>query len=400
MKFKSNEKIKNFLADFDKFVEYLYTRDVTLEKATDHISMEFLFEMNEMMSIKQQDVTYKSTQLSYPMFHLFYNLVVESKLFVVSKIKGDKLVLKHTERLEMFKKLNELEKYIYLLEILWVDCDFKKFKFQSYCSLNVFTVDIKLGEFLEKEVNKPIVIDEFTINISTILLYFSYFGVMDVVEDVEMKLRYNTSKGFIIKEVILTPVGKKIINILNKKRNLEEWNISHRKEYGEWKIELEEDFFIPFKGIFEDVLLEKTLPRRKIQFKDGIYTFQASLDNDTLSKIQLSAHDTLQDLHNLIQKAFQFDNDHMYSFFMDGEPWSKNEFKSPFGNGGPNAKEAKIGELELIEKQNFLYIFDYANAWKFNIEVIKIENEDNKEFKSKIIEIKGKPPQQYPDYTT
>jgi hypothetical protein len=398
MKFESNEKIKNFLSDFDKFLNYLATRDVTIGKATKYISTKLLFEINEIMSIKQEDVTPKSTQISYPMLHLFYRLVIESNLFVEEKIKGGKLGLKATERVGMFKQLNEVEKYICLLEILWVDCDFEKLEFQAYGDLDALKVLIRMEKFIKKKANKRILIDDSTRDISALLLYLAYFGIMDVKSDEKTKLKYNISKLFFVKEVILTPVGEKIIKILEKQRSLNHWNIGLRREYGDWNTEFEEEFFIPFQGIFEDIEIEKTLPRMKIQFKEGVYTFKVSLDKDIWSKIQLSAHDTLHDLHNLIQEAFQFENDHMYSFFMDGKPWSKNEFKCPFDDEGVCADEVEIGELELIEKQRFLYIFDYGDDWRFNIEVFEIQNDDIEEFQGKIIESKGEPPKQYPHY--
>ena len=105
MEFKNNEKIKVFLLDFNKFLDYLCIKEVTLGKATKHISTKFLFEMNEVMSNKQQEVTAKSNQLAYPMLHLFYSLVVENKLFVEQKIKSGKLGLIPTERVKMFKQL-------------------------------------------------------------------------------------------------------------------------------------------------------------------------------------------------------------------------------------------------------------------------------------------------------
>ncbi|MGV8981876.1 plasmid pRiA4b ORF-3 family protein [Clostridium sp.] len=398
MNFKSNEKIKNFLSDFDKFLDYISSENVTIGKATKYISKKYLFEINEIMSIKQQDITAKSTQPSYPMLYLFYRLAVESKLFSESKGKGGKLGLKPTKRIEMFKRLNEVEKYICLLEILWVDCDFEKLEFQSYNNLDVFKVVTKMDMFIRKKAKKRILVNEFSRDISTILLYLSYFGVMDVIEDAEMKLKYSISKIFFVKEVIITPIGEKIIKILDKKRNLTDWNISHRKEYGEWNIKFDEEFFVPFKDIFEDVELEKTLPRKKIKFKDGIYTFKISLDKGTWSKIQLSAHGTLHDLHDLIQEAFEFDNDHMYSFFMDGKPWSKKSFKCPYDNEGPGADEVEIGELDLSEKESFLYIFDYGDEWRFNIEVLVIKKEVIEELQGIIIESKGELPQQYPDY--
>ncbi|MBU3201722.1 plasmid pRiA4b ORF-3 family protein [Clostridium estertheticum] len=104
---------------------------------------------------------------------------------------------------------------------------------------------------------------------------------------------------------------------------------------------------------------------------------KVSLRKGTWSKIQLSAHETLHDLHILIQQAFEFDDDHMYPLFMDGKPWSKNEFKCPIDYEGPCSDEVEIGELDLSEKQNSLYIFDYGDRWQFNIEVFEMKNEGN-----------------------
>ena len=118
--------------------------------------------------------------------------------------------------------------------------------------------------FKGKKSNKVIFIDKFTSDISTLLLYLSYFGIMDVKEDEEIKLKYKMSNLFYIRQVILTPVGEKIIKILDKKRSLQEWNIQYRKECGQWEVEFEEEFVIPFKGMFTDIEIEKTLPRRKI----------------------------------------------------------------------------------------------------------------------------------------
>ena len=52
----------------------------------------------------------------------------------------------------------------------------------------------------------------------------------------------------------------------------------------------------------------------------------------------------------------------------------------------------------MVEKQNFLYIFDYGDEWRFNIEVYEMKNEGNEECSPTIIESKGERPQQYPDY--
>ncbi len=61
-------------------------------------------------------------------------------------------------------------------------------------------------------------------------------------------------------------------------------------------------------------------------------------------KLELRADQTLQDLHLAIQDAFEFDDDHLYSFFMSGKPWDQStEYSLPEGTA-----EARM-EAELLE---------------------------------------------------
>ncbi|MFD3157923.1 hypothetical protein ACFIJ5_13795 [Haloimpatiens sp. FM7330] len=199
-------------------------------------------------------------------------------------------------------------------------------------------------------------------------------------------------------QIIVSPIGAELFKILNKKRVLEEWNIPYRRNFGEWKIEFEEEFYIAFKKIFKDGKLENVLPRNSNKFKDGIYTFKVYIDKGVWSKIKLNATHTLEDLHDYIQAAFDFDNDHMYSFFMDGKAWSNNKFTCPYEDEGPHVDEVKIGELDLNEKQSFLYIFDYGDEWRFKVDVYSIEKMNVSLLEPQIVESKGQPPQQYFDF--
>ncbi|MEZ4669900.1 MAG: hypothetical protein R3E39_18500 [Anaerolineae bacterium] len=53
------------------------------------------------------------------------------------------------------------------------------------------------------------------------------------------------------------------------------------------------------------------------------YTFKVALadDKDCWRKIEMTTGQTLEQLHHAIQKAFAFDDDHLYSFFMSGKAW-------------------------------------------------------------------------------
>ena len=66
------------------------------------------------------------------------------------------------------------------------------------------------------------------------------------------------------------------------------------------------------------------------------YTFKVSLPGpqQCWRKIEMADHQTLEELHLAIQNAFEFDNDHLYSFFMSGKAWdSKTEYSLPEGEG-------------------------------------------------------------------
>lgn len=123
---------------------------------------------------------------------------------------------------------------------------------------------------------------------------------------------------------------------------------------------------------------------------------------DVWGKIEIGEERTLADLHLVIQELFDWDDDHLYSFFMDNKYWGKGEKYSTFGNEedfvrDPNEKKAnekQISKLKLSPGSKFKYIFDYGDEWRCQIAV-----EDIKEGSShgcKIIEKHGNPPPQYP----
>ena len=64
------------------------------------------------------------------------------------------------------------------------------------------------------------------------------------------------------------------------------------------------------------------------------YTFHVSLPGTgrTWRKLELCAGQTLHDLHLAIQSAFEWDDDHLYAFFMSGKAWdSDSEYRPPDG---------------------------------------------------------------------
>lgn len=128
------------------------------------------------------------------------------------------------------------------------------------------------------------------------------------------------------------------------------------------------------------------------------YTLKVSLEKNCYRHLTFPGSFTLEDLADMILFAFDFDNDHLHAFFMDGQPYSRGEsYYSRYAEEpGTPTNKIRVETLGLSEKQKFLFLFDFGDDWQFNCEIKKITDTPEKE--PYISEIVGKAPAQYPDY--
>jgi hypothetical protein len=145
-----------------------------------------------------------------------------------------------------------------------------------------------------------------------------------------------------------------------------------------------------------------------------IYRLKVTLESMGLEEIEpevsrvidIQEEYSLYDLHLIIQKAFEWDNDHMFSFYMGNKLWDReNEYKadplgehtpSNFGDKSKPADETEIGDLSLKQGKQFKYLFDYGDQLVHGIQVVDIyQNTDSMKEFPKIAEKIGESPQQY-----
>jgi hypothetical protein len=153
------------------------------------------------------------------------------------------------------------------------------------------------------------------------------------------------------------------------------------------------------------------------------YIFKVKLKHDkrVWRKIEVLGSQTLDDLHMAIQEAFNFDADHLYSFFMSGKAWDDSDFEYHHPDADPqtplekkmetifslileshperrvSATRVRIESLNLKPKQKFLYLFDYGDEWHFEVEFLKEAIAEKVPY-PRIIDSRGEAPEQYPDY--
>lgn len=131
----------------------------------------------------------------------------------------------------------------------------------------------------------------------------------------------------------------------------------------------------------------------------GVYTFKVKFmwDKRIYRTIELRPEQTLDDLHYAIQRAIDWDADHLYSFHMSGRLYDLNYvFSCPYEEDRPPwTDEAIIGELGLVVKHKFVYYFDYGDSHKFEVEVVDIGAQAKPGEYPRVVKSHGEAPSQY-----
>lgn len=135
-----------------------------------------------------------------------------------------------------------------------------------------------------------------------------------------------------------------------------------------------------------------------------IYVFKVKLgyDKRVWREIGIRGSQTLHDLSLAIVDAFDFYDWHLYSFFMSGRAWDPStEYVTPDYVQDPwdkkmRADEVRISSLGLELKQRFLYLFDYGDEWRFEVQFLKcITSEEGVDYPH-VTKRRGESPHQYP----
>ena len=130
-----------------------------------------------------------------------------------------------------------------------------------------------------------------------------------------------------------------------------------------------------------------------------VAVFEARLENEpgVTRTLAVRSDETLAALHRLIQKAFDWQDDHLYSFWLDGGFWGarESEYTVPIElEEGAQSSEVALDVLALEPGQRIAYIFDYGDEWRVSLKLREIREEGE----VGILECKGEAPPQYPDY--
>ena len=115
--------------------------------------------------------------------------------------------------------------------------------------------------------------------------------------------------------------------------------------------------------------------------------------------IEIAEDQTLEDLHPAIQRAYDWSDDHLYSFFMSGQAMDRQtEIGSPWSDTYQHTHEIEIGNLGLKVGQKFLYYFDYGDSHEFDVQMLRTDPSAPLRKYPRVVARQGQVPPQYPDY--
>ncbi|WP_373844948.1 plasmid pRiA4b ORF-3 family protein [Clostridium sp.] len=383
------------IQDFHVFIKYIEEEKPVLTAKKGVLGKKDSFKLNSKLNFKRDVTAPNYNQDQYLVIDLMFSLAVDSNLYVIGSNDKGKLSLMRTAKIESFLELNNFEKYVFLFETYWSEYDFdgKDLRWNNVLALSSIIQLIakkNSGKLILKELNLQM-------SFSTVTIFFhhlSYFGLWDLELIEGVKSKYEAS----IKAIIPTELGILICKKLSTEA-LPFWNIEDVEiimDHLSIKKKNKSLFFV-LKSIFPDNLVEKTIKNEVEIDKSGVYIFKVSLSRGLWRKIKMSYKNTFEDLHNIIQKAYDFDNDHLYEFYIGR---NRRTAKITYA-GNPYegiVNDIAIGEASLYKGQKIKYIFDFGDEWEFDITIVDIDKNGVLPIKPEIIESKGESPEQYAEW--
>lgn len=408
--------------DFETFCNYIDEKGPVLTEKKAVLGKKDLFELNALLIHKREAVSPNHQQDWYYFIDFAFHLATLSKLYVRSADEKGIFNLVRTVRKDEYDALNTYEKYYFLLETFWTRYDIEAINEDYKCdrsfyrAIETFARSSPGEDLLQiafSGLNEGVHLFSYSAKIVHVLSFIGFCSFVPV-KPTEKKFTYGDAT---IQTIIPTPLGVHLSKILNK-LDLAHWNLPLLYEkyadigeiingvpdqidqmleaiYAKRNARKYKPLSWHISPVFPTDALKNTVTAELQSNVKAAYTFKVSLGKSVWRKIVMSNEDTLRDLHYVIQDAFEFDDDHLYSFFMDGIKYSKNAFHAEYCDQGPYVSDAIIGNLSLYVGQRILYLFDYGDSWLFTVQLLDIDPEAVLPSRSAIIESKGKPPSQY-----
>ena len=400
----TNVQPNAIVQDFEAFIDFLRLHKVEVSANQNAIAPKYLADINERLSHPIKVDLMRHNQKSYPYIHGIYLLLRSSAIAQVQLDKKKSIFHIDPQILQSWQELNDTEKYFNLLAT-WIFYAHEGIMDNASRSLNDWWYIFNFWKDLPtKGLNFTSSKDEDwlrRLKLHNVAL-LNLFGFIEV-KDTEPL----AGKGWRIIKAKPLPFGTAMMHLLHAT----DWQ---RGMFLEFEEELEEERSLgvdvvvqpstpteilqeEFQALDLFPTWEKNLQLPEAESKDGVFIFKVSLKT-AWRKIAIPSNLTLYDFSSAILKAFSFYNDHLHQFTYKDRQGGKQSITHPYSQEPPSTDEVLIRNWQIGIGDRITYVFDFGDWWEFNVVLESIDEPDPKLKKAKVIDKKGKAPEQYPDY--
>lgn len=381
----ASEDTEIICRDFTSFCKYLVEHKVRLSKSTAHIGKKDCFELNRLFYRKEEYEKATRFQTYYPVVHFFYYVAVKYRILELNVSETNMV---YGRNYALFQNASILEQYtLFLIHFLY-DVRFMKNKHVPYHIKPLFRWYDKTKPEEGKIYQASLEVFPHEDSCDT--------RITPYLEELRLIRIY--TQGRLEREV--TPWEIEALPALNAVFRMYGEIDCAEEDIGEYEEQLEY-YFDKYMDVLEPGqkkhILSEIFTPVQIEIPDQTIDLEVSMRHYDCSRtIRMNLSDSLYDLHMMIQEAFDFDDDHMFEFYVGKEPFQKTYTIPEAVHSGDEGSvyATALGELALGKGKKFTYLFDFGDSWWFEIKVVKIA--DGFVPKPVIIEAENPAPMQYP----
>lgn len=375
--------------DFDLFCDYLLERKAKLSKTTGYISKMDCFELNGLLSVKETFDKPARFQKNYPVINFFYYVAVRYRI-LEPDLKG--CCMRPGYNYAYYRDAAVLEKFLLMAMTLLFDQHF--FEVDNRLDITL----IYLMYWAEKNrprTNKVYILPEnitrgiYPRSRSSLMTYMDEMGVL--------RLLMQDSQGAAGKDdswqIEIGPLFELVCDL-------------HRTVHEEFDNEKEELPIFCFGTFWETHIsggeasgLKKIFEEQHVDYGNQVIDLEIQVRYAAAIRVvRMNLSDSLYKLHRMIQKVFEFDNDHLFAFYL-GTGILKSTFTIPeaFTMGDEySVHDTTLGDLQVRRGDKFSYLFDFGDQWWFDIKVVEVTEGSIPH--PELIKAIHKAPPQYPMY--
>jgi hypothetical protein len=401
------------LKDFNALLDFVGEAGVAVSEKTQLLAMNLLAELNQRLSSPLQVKLKRPLQKSYPHINGLYLLLRCSGLaYLDGNGKKVKLMI-NKKMLAKWRELNPTEQYFFLLQSYYYRADAEiiveqygiRERSSFFDGLDFFQKDLKKGFFDAKNnryYKNYLHYSPGLFNLALMLL----FGFIAVELDTN-----DETETWPIAKVKLTDFGHSILSYFSQCRSTLFNDIFGNDEEitGSWEDELKKIIPAWQKSLLPDN--NKAIAAQT----EGCYVFKVKLGKANY-KFGVPVNLSLHELAYGILKAFDFeDTYHLYMFSYKNEygiekridcpSFGFDDFEEDFDetdfetdDEDLTTDKCSVGYLPLYKGMTFTFLFDFGDNWEFKIQVVEMPSLELHFDDLTVIEKKGTPPKQYPNW--